>query len=60
VTDAPVSASGAIVEQVRQALGERFGIHHTTIQAETAGCETVHGCTSPHTESGGHEHHHHP
>jgi cobalt-zinc-cadmium efflux system protein len=59
VADAPVSTSGAIVVRVRQVLSERFGIHHTTIQAETSGCTTDHGCTSPITESGEHEHHHH-
>lgn len=59
VTDAPVSASGAIVEQVRHALAERFGIHHTTIQTETVKCATEHGCASPQGESSGHDAHHH-
>ena len=42
-------------------FAERFQIHHTTIQFETTGCETTHGCSAPPPLEavGAHDHHHH-
>ncbi len=61
IADAPISTCDTILENLRSALGARFGIHHTTIQFETRGCETTHGCAAPpplETPSA-HTHHHH-
>jgi len=61
VDDTPVSESAAIMERVNCALRDRFHIHHTTLQVEIVGCETIHGCSAPPEveEVTGHEHHHH-
>lgn len=47
IADVPMSSCDAILEDLRLALGSRFHIHHTTIQFETRGCETTHGCSAP-------------
>jgi cobalt-zinc-cadmium efflux system protein len=36
-----------ILEAIQTALWDRFHIAHTTIQFETTGCETTHGCCVP-------------
>jgi cobalt-zinc-cadmium efflux system protein len=61
IAEMPVSDCGAILEGINCALRERFHIHHTTIQFETKGCETTHGCAAPPEieEISGHAHHHH-
>ena len=61
ITEMPVSDCGSILEGINLALRERFHIHHTTIQFETTGCETTHGCAAPPEleEASGHAHHHH-
>jgi cobalt-zinc-cadmium efflux system protein len=47
IADIPPSASERILRDVCQCLGERFHIHHTTIQFEHAMCEIVEGCVAP-------------
>ena len=61
IAEMPVSDCGNILEGINLALRERFHIHHTTIQFETKGCETTHGCAAPPEveEVSGHAHHHH-
>jgi cobalt-zinc-cadmium efflux system protein len=61
ICEMPVSDCGSILEGINQALRERFHIHHTTIQFETTGCETTHGCAAPpEIEAvGAHSHHGH-
>ena len=61
IAEMPVSDCGCILEGINLALRERFHIHHTTIQFETKGCETTHGCAAPPEaeEVSGHAHHHH-
>ncbi len=61
IADAPISTCDTILENLRSALGARFGIHHTTIQFETRGCETTHGCAAPPPleKPSAHTHHHH-
>ena len=50
-----------ILEGIKTTLWDRFHISHTTIQFETCGCETTHGCTSPPQLEpvGNHAHHGH-
>ena len=72
--EASLTDCGAILERLRDTLWDKFHIAHTTIQFETRGCETSHGCASiPAPEAisshaghnhgdhdhGGHHHHHH-
>ncbi len=61
IAEMPVSDCGCILEGINQSLRERFHIHHTTIQFETTGCETTHGCAAPPEveQISGHAHHHH-
>ena len=61
IAEMPLSDCGCILEGINKSLRERFHIHHTTIQFETQGCETTHGCAAPpELEAvGGHAHHHH-
>jgi cobalt-zinc-cadmium efflux system protein len=60
---------GAILDGIQNTLWTRFHIAHTTIQFETRGCETTHGCAAPpqveklamhshHGHSHGHDHGH--
>jgi cobalt-zinc-cadmium efflux system protein len=60
IAEMPTSECAAILEGINGALRERFSIHHTTIQFETTGCETTHGCSAPpELEAvGAHDHHH--
>jgi len=61
IAEMPASECAAILEGINGALRNRFQIHHTTIQFETTGCETTHGCSAPpELEAvGAHDHHHH-
>lgn len=56
-----VADCAVILENIKDALWDKFHISHTTIQFETVGCETTHGCAAPPelAMAGGHEHHHH-
>jgi len=61
VAEMPASECSNILNEINCRLRERFHINHTTIQFETTGCETTHGCSSPPEpeEVGAHAHHHH-
>ena len=56
-----LSECTAVRDRLNAVLLQRFGIHHTTIQMETSGCETTHGCSAPPPalEAAGHHHHGH-
>ena len=56
IADMRASESENLLRQIREELGSRFHIHHTTIQFEYAVCEVAHGCVIP--ASPGHEHTH--
>ena len=60
IADMPASESEGILRMVRERLGERFQIHHTTIQFELAVCEVAHGCVIPFSSEAesGHQHGH--
>ena len=66
IAEMPMSECSSILEGINCALRERFHITHTTIQFETTGCETTHGCSAPpqlepvavHAHHG-HDHHGH-
>lgn len=60
VSEMPASECTSILTEINCRLRDRFHIHHTTIQFETTGCETTHGCSSPPEpeEVGAHDHHH--
>jgi cobalt-zinc-cadmium efflux system protein len=47
ISEMPMSECSSILEGINSALRDRFHIHHTTIQFETTGCETTHGCSAP-------------
>jgi cobalt-zinc-cadmium efflux system protein len=47
IADIPPSESESILRDVQRCLGERFHIHHTTIQFENAVCDIAHGCVMP-------------
>ena len=61
IAEMPVSDCGCILEDINTALRDLFHIHHTTIQFETTGCETTHGCAAPPDIEAvsGHGHHNH-
>ena len=61
IADMPMSDCSAILSGINCALRDRFHITHTTIQFETTGCETTHGCSAPPEleAAGAHDHHHH-
>jgi cobalt-zinc-cadmium efflux system protein len=61
ISEMPMSECSSILESINCALRTRFHIHHTTIQFETTGCETTHGCSAPpELEAvGAHAHHGH-
>ena len=61
IAEMPISSCAQILEGLRSALSHRFHIHHTTIQFETRGCETTHGCSAPPPMEAPsvHGHHHH-
>ena len=56
-----VEECSGILDKIKDALWDNFHISHTTIQFETRGCETTHGCSAPpELEAvGAHGHHHH-
>jgi cobalt-zinc-cadmium efflux system protein len=60
IAEMPMSECSSILDGINCALRERFHITHTTIQFETTGCETTHGCSAPpELEAvGAHNHHH--
>ncbi len=62
IAEMPISECGTILDGINSALSQRFRIHHTTIQFETTGCETTHGCSAPPPfempDAHGHHHHH--
>ena len=66
IAEMPMSECSSILEGINCALRDRFHITHTTIQFETTGCETTHGCSAPpelepvavHAHHG-HDHHGH-
>ena len=47
ISEMPMSECSSILEGINCALRDRFHITHTTIQFETTGCETTHGCSAP-------------
>ena len=47
VAEMPMADCSTILEGIQNALWDRFHIAHTTIQFETRGCETTHGCSAP-------------
>jgi cobalt-zinc-cadmium efflux system protein len=59
IADIPPSESTRILEEIRLVLGQRFRIHHTTIQFEHAQCEVAHGCVMAVDEHEAHHHHGH-
>lgn len=56
-----VAECAGILDKIKDALWDGFHISHTTIQFETEGCETLHGCSAPpELEAvGAHTHDHH-
>ena len=56
-----VAECAGILDKIKDELWDRFHISHTTIQFETTGCETTHGCSAPPELEpiGAHGHHHH-
>ena len=44
ISDMPTSESDTILREIKEKLGQGFGIHHTTIQLEHVVCETAHAC----------------
>lgn len=61
IAEMPMSECSGILDGINCALRDRFRITHTTIQFETKGCETTHGCSAPPevAMAAGHDHHHH-
>ena len=61
IGEMPMSECSSILDGINCRLRDKFRITHTTIQFETTGCETTHGCSSPlePEEVGAHGHHHH-
>ncbi len=56
-----VAECAGILDNLKDALWDKFRIAHTTIQFETKGCETTHGCSAPPALEAvsAHAHHHH-
>ena len=61
IAEMPMSNCSQILDDIQTALWDRFHIQHTTIQFETRGCETTHGCSAPPALelAGAHNHSHH-
>lgn len=58
IADMPPSRSDHILHQVKSVLGDRFHVHHTTVQFEHMSCAISDtGCVIP--ADHGHAHHHH-
>ncbi|QHS52499.1 cation diffusion facilitator family transporter [Edaphobacter sp. 12200R-103] len=60
VREMPASECASILTEINDRLRKLFHITHTTIQFETSGCETTHGCSSPPEPEavGAHDHGH--
>lgn len=68
IEDMPPSQSDAILRRLNRVLGDRFHLHHTTIQFEHVNCAISDGCVihgtchdlhdHGHDHSHGHHHHH--
>ncbi|RZU41595.1 cation diffusion facilitator family transporter [Edaphobacter modestus] len=60
IDEMPASECSGILTELNGRLHDLFHITHTTIQFETSGCETIHGCSSPPEAEavGAHGHHH--
>jgi cobalt-zinc-cadmium efflux system protein len=60
IAEMPMSNCSAILEGIQNTLWNRFHISHSTIQFETRGCETTHGCSAPPPVeiASAHDHHH--
>ena len=56
-----VADCAGILDNLKDALWDKFHIGHTTIQFEAKGCETTHGCSAPPALEavGAHAHHGH-
>jgi cobalt-zinc-cadmium efflux system protein len=59
IADIPLSESEKIMRDVRDALADRFHIHHSTIQFEHEVCDVAHGCNIPVSHVHDHHGHHH-
>lgn len=60
IAEMPMSECSSILDGINCTLRDRFHIQHTTIQFETTGCETTHGCSAPpELEAVGARDHHH-
>jgi cobalt-zinc-cadmium efflux system protein len=61
IDEMSMAECGVIRDGITTALWDKFHIAHTTIQFETKGCETTHGCSAPPAleEAKAHDHHHH-
>lgn len=60
IEDMPPSESNCILKDLNRILGERFHIHHTTIQFEHTRCELSHtGCYVSCSQTHDLQHHHH-
>ena len=61
IDEMSMTECSVILDGITTALWDKFRIAHTTIQFETKGCETVHGCSAPPdpNDVGGHGHHNH-
>ena len=66
IAEMPMSECSSILQGINGRLREKFHIMHTTIQFETTGCETTHGCSAPPEleavalgHNHGHDHHGH-
>jgi cobalt-zinc-cadmium efflux system protein len=63
IQEMPMSECSSILTGINCALRDKFHITHTTIQFETTGCETTHGCSAPPeleaVGAHGHDHHGH-
>lgn len=60
IDDMPPSLSDRILQDVTKVLGNRFHVHHTTVQFEHVSCAvTGTGCVVPVGPDDSHHHHHH-
>jgi cobalt-zinc-cadmium efflux system protein len=59
IEDMPPSQSDRILHDLNHVLGDRFHVHHTTVQFEHVSCAiSGTGCVIP-VDAGHHHHHHH-
>jgi cobalt-zinc-cadmium efflux system protein len=62
IAEMNLSECSPILDAINCSLRDRFHITHTTIQFETRGCQTTHGCSAPPpleaVSAHGHHHHH--